>query len=89
MGPLGAHMGPWVPGIGIGIGPLNFQQNFEWKNGKTHYCRTKNEHFRFGWLWRARGALGGPRGPCRASGGPWLKQAHRCHSKKVCKISVA
>ena len=23
MGPLGAHMGPWEPGIGIGIGTLN------------------------------------------------------------------
>ena len=59
MGPLGAHMGPWGPLIGTGIGPLNFCQNVEWKNGMTLYRRTKTDNFRFG---PHIGLLGGPYG---------------------------
>ena len=59
-GPLGANMGCCGPGIGIGIGPVNLWRNFKWKHGKTPYCRTKTEHFRF---FGPLGLLGGPRGP--------------------------
>ena len=90
MGPLGAHMGPWEPGIGICIGPLNFWQNFEWKNGMPLYCRTNIEHVSFlGPIWALWGPIWGHKGPERALGCPWLKQARWCHSKKVCNIYVS
>ena len=57
MGPFGANMGTWGPGIRIGIGPLNFCQHFEWKNDITFYCRTKTEMLGFGPLWNFWGPL--------------------------------
>ena len=50
MGYLGSYMGPWGPGIGICIGPMNFLWNFGWTNGMLLYCRTQTNNFRFGYL---------------------------------------
>ena len=61
-------MGPWEPSMGTGIGPLNFWQNFEWKNGMTLYCGTKTDNFRFG---PHMGFLGAHMGPLGAHMGPW------------------